>query len=296
MKKIAVVTDSSVGFSIEEAKKLGVYIINIPFIIDGEEYVENRNLTREEFFFKLMNDCSISTSQPPQNDITNCWDELLKTHDEVVYIPLSSGLSATCKMSQNSAEKYNGKVEVVDNKRVSVTLKATIYIALKLAQEGKSAKEIKDYLETDTYNSSIYITLTTLKYLKKGGRITATAAAIGSLLKIKPVLQIQGDKLDAYAKVMTMQQAKSKMISAIKKDLDTRFKIFNTNGEMAIAVAYSGLDDSLAKQYAEDVKKEFPNLKFVTIDSLPLSIACHTGPDALALAVFKDYKNCINNL
>lgn len=296
MSKVAIVTDSSVGFTLKEAKSLGIHIINIPFIIDGEEYIENENLTRECFFEKLINNASISTSQPPQQEIKECWDNLLKTYDELVYIPLSSGLSATCKVSQNSALEYNGRVEVVDNKRVSVTLKATIYIALKLVSEGKSAKQIKEYLETDTFNSSIYITVTTLKYLKKGGRVTATAAAIGSLLKIKPVLQIQGDKLDAYAKVMTMQQAKSKMINAIKKDLDTRFKMPYEKGEMAIAVAHSGFTDALAKLYAEDIKKEFPKLKFTFIDSLPLSIICHIGPDALAVAIFKDYNNSINNI
>lgn len=296
MSKVAIVTDSSVGFTLKEAEKLGIHIINIPFVIDGEEYVENKNLTREGFFEKLLNNASISTSQPAQQDVRDCWESLLKTYDEIVYIPLSSGLSATCKVSQTSALDYNGRVEVVDNKRVSVTLKATIYIALKLVSEGKTAREIKEFLETDTYNSSIYITVTTLKYLKKGGRITAAAAAIGSLLKIKPVLQIQGERLDAFAKVMTMQQAKQKMINAIKKDLDTRFKTAYEKREMAIAVAYSGLNDLSAQQFANEVKSEFPNLKFTFVDSLPLSIICHIGPDALAVAIFKDYNNSINNV
>lgn len=294
MKNVAVVTDSSCGFSVEEATKLGITIIQIPFIIDGEEYEENKNLTRESFFEKMEISDSISTSQPSQSLITEAWDNLLKEYNQLVYIPLSSGLSATCKTSQHSAEEYKGKVEVVDNKRVSVTLKATLLAALKMSEEGKTAQEIKEYLETDTYNSSIYISLTTLKYLKKGGRITATAAAIGSLLKIKPVLQIQGEKLDAYAKVMTMSQAKQKMISAIKKDLDTRFKKYNEAGEMAIAVAHTCLNKNDASPFVEEVKSAFPNLEFMSVESLPLSIMCHIGQNALAVGVFKKYKDSLD--
>lgn len=296
MRKVAIVTDSSSGFSPEEAERLGIKIMYIPFIIDGEEYVENKNLTREKFFDLLENANSFSTSQPSQSITKECWDELLKTYEQVVYIPISSGLSATCKSSQASAQEYNGKVEIVDNKRVSVTLKAAVLNALVMAEEGKTALEIKQALETDTFNSSIYITVTTLKYLKRGGRITATAAAIGSLLKIKPVLQIQGDKLDSYAKVMTMQQAKTKMINAIQKDLDTRFKKFYDNGEMAITVAHSGITDETALAFAEEVKKTFPKLEFTFVDSLPLSIICHIGQDSLALAVFKKYKNSTEKL
>jgi len=291
MSKVAIVTDSSSGFSPEEAERLGLKILYIPFIIDGEEYVENKNLTREKFFELLENANSFSTSQPSQDITRQCWDELLKTYEQVVYIPISSGLSATCKSSQASARDYNGKVEIVDNKRVSVTLKGSILNALIMADEGKTASEIKQALETDTFNSSIYITVTTLKYLKRGGRITATAAAIGSLLKIKPVLQIQGDKLDSFAKVMTMQQAKTKMINAIQKDLDTRFKKFYDNGEMSIAVAHSGITNENALAFAEEVKKTFPKLEFTFVDSLPLSIICHIGQDSLALALFKKYKN-----
>ena len=291
MNKVAIVTDSSSGFSPEEAERLGIKIMYIPFIIDGEEYVENKNLTREKFFELLENANTFSTSQPSQEITRQCWDELLKTYEQLVYIPISSGLSATCKISQASAKNYNGRVEVVDNKRVSVTLKAAVLNALVMAEEGKSAQEIKQALETDTFNSSIYITVTTLKYLKRGGRITATAAAIGSLLKIKPVLQIQGDKLDSFAKVMTMQQAKSKMINAIQKDLDTRFKKFYDNGEIAITVAHSGITNENALAFAEEVKKVFPKLEFTFVDSLPLSIICHIGQDSLAVAVYKKYKN-----
>jgi len=291
MSRVAIVTDSSSGFSQSEADSLGIKLIYIPYIIDGEEYIENKNLTREKFFEFLNSASSISTSQPSQLVIKELWDEILKEYDELVYIPLSSGLSATCKMSQLSAEEYKGKVEVVDNKRVSVTLKISVLNALKMAEEGKSAKEIKQELETDTYNSSIYITVTTLKYLKRGGRITATAAAIGSLLKIKPVLQIQGDKLDAYAKVMTMQQAKTKMINAIKKDLETRFKKAYENNEMALAIAHSAYTNDQALAFYKEVQTAFPNLEIISIDSLPLSIICHIGPDSIAMATFKKYKN-----
>lgn len=293
MKKVAIITDSSSGFSQEEAETLGIRFIYIPYIIDGEEYIENKNLTREKFFEFLQTSNSISTSQPSQLTIKELWDEVLKEYEEIVYIPLSSGLSATCKMSQISAEEYKGRVEVVDNKRVSVTLKIAVLNALKMVEEGKSASEIKRELETDTYNSSIYITVTTLKYLKRGGRITATAAAIGSLLKIKPVLQIQGDKLDAFAKVMTMQQAKSKMINAIRKDLDTRFKKAYENKEMALAIAHSGYTNEQALAFKKEVAQAFPDLEIIAVDSLPLSIICHIGPDSIAMAVFKKYKNSI---
>jgi len=294
MSKVAIITDSSSGFSKEEAEALGLKLIYIPYIIDGEEYLENKNLTREKFFDFLQTSNSISTSQPSQEVVKELWDNVLKEYDEIVYIPLSSGLSATCKMSQLSSEEYKGKVVVVDNKRVSVTLKISVLNALLMAKEGKTALEIKKLLEEDTYNSSIYITVTTLKYLKKGGRITATAAAIGSLLKIKPVLQIQGDKLDAYAKVMTMQQAKNKMITAVKKDLDTRFKKAYENNEMALAIAYSGYTNEQALSFKNEIKEAFPNLEILFTESLPLSIICHIGPDSIAMAVFKKYKNFDN--
>ena len=295
MSKVAIMTDISSGFSVEEAQKLGITMTNIPFIIDGEEYLENENMSRTDFFEKLVSDCNISTSQPSQEVIRNIWDELLTKYDQVVYIPLSSGLSATCKSSQATAKEYSGKVEVVDNKRVSVTLKIAVLNALKMAEEGKNAQEIKQNLETDTYNSSIYITVTTLKYLKKGGRVTSAAAAIGSLLKIKPVLQIQGEKLDAYAKVITMQQAKNKMINAIQKDLDTRFKKFVENNEMALAVAYSGLTNDDGKLFEKEIRERFPNIQFSFTNSLPLSIICHIGPGGIAVAAIKVYKNSLND-
>lgn len=294
MSRVAIITDTSAGFTPQQAVELGLTIVPIPFIINGEEYIENVNLTREKFFKLLEGNSNISTSQTSQIVLKECFDSLLASYDEIVFIPLSSGLTGICKTTKPTADEYNGRVQVVDNKRVSVTLKGAVLIAVELVKEGKSAKEIKEYLETDTFNSSIYITLTTLKYLKKGGRITATAAAIGTLLKIKPVLQIQGDKLDAYAKVMTMQQAKSKMINAVKKDLETRFKKYYDNGEMAIAIAHTSLNDMAAQQFAEEIKQEFQNLKFSYVDPLPLAITCHTGPDALALAVFKTYKDCLN--
>lgn len=296
MSKVAIMTDSSSGFTVDEAKNLGITVITLPFIIDGEEYLENSNLTRDEFYEKLESNSNISTSQPSQEIIKNCWNNLLKEYDQVVYIPLSSGLSATCKSSQQSATEYNGKVEVIDNKRVSVTLKVSCLTALKLAQEGKTAQEIKQSLETDTYNSSIYITVTTLKYLKKGGRITAAAAAIGSLLKIKPVLQIQGEKLDSFAKVLTIQQAKQKMINAVQKDLDTRFKKYYENNEMCLAVAYTGISDADGKQFENEIKNKFPNIEFSFTNSLPSVITCHIGPGAIAVALIKKYKNCLDLL
>lgn len=296
MIRTAIVTDSSSGLTQNEREKLNITVVNIPYIINGEEYIENVNLTREQFFEMQAENANISTSQPSQIAIKEVWDNILKDYDELVYIPLSSGLSASCNTAELLSEQYLGKVQVIDNKRVSVTLKGSLYIAHQLIKEGKSAKEVKDYLESDTFNSSIYITVPTLKHLRKGGRVTAAAAAIGNLFKIKPVLQIQGDKLDAFSKVITMNQAKNKMVYACQKDLETRFKRYRETNEMVYAIAYSHLTNEEALIYAKEIGKAFPDLKFTFVDSLPLSIISHTGPDCLAVAMFKSYNNCFENI
>lgn len=284
MAKVGIVTDNSSGFTVEEAKKLGIKMTYIPFLIDGEEYSEDKNLTQDMFYDKLNSSASVSTSQPSQEMVKSVWNEMLKEYDEIVYIPLSSGLSSTYQSSMFSSSDYNGKVQVVNNKRVSVTLKLDVLEALELAKQGKSALEIKNTLEQNALNSSIYIMVPTLKYLKKGGRITATAAAIGSLLNIKPVLQIQGDKLDSYAKVLTVKQAKSKIINAIKKDIETRFTNLKPNQTIILAMAHTCTEQTEIKLFENEVRQELCNYKISFINPLPLAIACHIGQNALAAA------------
>ncbi|MFQ6724336.1 MAG: DegV family protein [Clostridia bacterium] len=285
MAKVAVVTDNSCGLSINEAENLGVKMIFIPFLIDGEEYSEDKNLTRELFYEKLNSSAKVSTSQPSQVIVKDTWDKILQEYDELVYIPLSSGLSSSCQTAEFLSLNYNGKVQVVNNKRVSVTLKLAVLEALELSKQGKSAKEIKQYLERTSLNSSIYIMVPTLKYLKKGGRITATAAAIGSLLSIKPVLQIQGDKLDAYAKVLTIKQAKTKMINAIRKDIETRFNNIKSNQHLVLSLAHTCTEMIDIEEFEKEVKQEFSDYSIVFKDPLPLAIACHIGTGALAITV-----------
>ena len=289
MSKIRVVTDSNSGITQAEAKKLGLSVIPMPFLIDGEEYYEDINLTQQEFYEHLRGNATVSTSQPSVTAVTELWDELLKEYDEIVHIPMSSGLSETCHTAQNLAKDYGGRVQVVDNQRISVTLKQSAIDAMKLAEKGCSAAEIKGYLEQTAHDSSIYISLDTLKYLKKGGRLTPAAALVGSILRIKPVLQIQGEKLDAYKKVLSFKQAKQEMIGAVKHDLETRFAPLRAAGEMTLSIAHT---DSAAE--AELFKKEletvFPDLSVVYVDPLSLSVSCHIGPGALAVTATRALK------
>ena len=289
MSKIRVVTDSNSGITQAEAKKLGLSVIPMPFLIDGEEYYEDINLTQQAFYEHLRGNATVSTSQPSVTAVTELWDELLKEYDEIVHIPMSSGLSETCHTAQNLAKDYGGRVQVVDNQRISVTLKQSALDAMKLAERGCSAAEIKGYLEQTAHDSSIYISLDTLKYLKKGGRLTPAAALVGSILRIKPVLQIQGEKLDAYKKVLSFKQAKQEMIGAVKHDLETRFAPLRAAGEMTLSIAHT---DSAAE--AELFKKEletaFPDLPVVYVDPLSLSVSCHIGPGALAVTATRALK------
>ena len=216
--KVAIITDSNSGITQEEGKQLGIRIVPMPFMINGEEYLEDITLTQQEFYAKLGEGSDISTSQPSPESIMALWDEVLEEYDEIVHIPMSSGLSGSCQTAMMLAEDYDGKVEVVNNQRISVTQRQSALDAKELAAKGMCAAEIKEKLEAVKFNSSIYITLDTLKYLKKGGRITPAAAALGTLLRLKPVLTVQGEKLDAFAKARTMKQAKSMMVAAITKD------------------------------------------------------------------------------
>lgn len=291
MSKVGIVTDNSCGLTAQEVSELGIKMVYIPFLIDGEEYSEDKNLTRELFYEKLKSSARVSTSQPNQELVKSVWNEILEQYDEVVYLPISSGLSSSYQTAEFLSSEYNGKVQVVNNKRVSVTLKSAVYEAIKLSNEGKSAVEIKQYLEQEALNASIYIMVPTLKYLKRGGRITAAAATIGQLLSIKPVLQIQGDKLDAYAKVLTIKQAKSKMINAIKKDIETRFSNLPSNQTVVISLAHTCTNLDEFNAFKQEVEQEFGgnyNIQFT--DYLPLCITCHIGPESLAIACYQTQK------
>lgn len=282
MGKIAVVTDSNSGITQEKGKELGVHVIPMPFYIDGELFLEDITLTQEAFYEKLASDCEISTSQPAPGEVMEFWDKLLKEYDEIVHIPMSSGLSSTCETAIMLSKDYDGKVEVVNNQRISVTQKTSVLDAVRLAKAGKSALEIKESLEAEKLESSIYITVDTLKYLKKGGRITPAAAAIGTVLNLKPVLQIQGEKLDAFAKVRGWKQAKKTMLDAMEKDLLHRFG----GKKMSLLAAYTCSAEE-AKSWKEELEDCFPNYT-IDMDPLSLSVACHIGPGALAVACAKE--------
>ena len=284
MSKIAIMTDSNSGITQDESKELGVYVLPMPFYIDGKMYYEDIDLSQEQFYEKLKQDCEIKTSMPLVGEVTDKWEELLKEYDEIVYIPMSSGLSSSCETAYMLSQDYEGKVQVVNNQRISVTQRQSVMDAKQLAEQGKSAAEIKQILEEVKLESSIYIMLDTLYYLKKGGRITPAAAALGTLLKLKPVLQIQGDKLDAFAKARTAKQGKNIMLDTMKKDFEERFH--NPDGSrMHLEIAYTD-DRQAAELFQEEVQKVFPNNEIV-MNPLSLSVSCHIGPGALAIACSK---------
>lgn len=287
MKKIAVMTDSNSGISQEEAAQLGVVVIPMPFTIDNVDYYEGINLSQKEFYELLKNGGEVTTSQPSPDSVMDAWDKALKTYDEVVYIPMSSGLSGSCQTAFMLAQDYDNKVFVVDNQRISVTLRQSVYDALNLAAKGMDGAQIRDILIKDKFNSSIYIMLDTLKYLKKGGRITPAAASFGELLKIKPVLQIQGEKLDAFAKARTISSGKSIMFNAIRDDAEKRFGGLDPDN-VDIFVAYT--DGCDVDEYLKEIEAEFPGFKVEYHDPLSLSISCHIGPGAIAIACNKKLK------
>lgn len=281
MAKIAILTDSNSGITQEQAAKLGIYVLPMPFFINGEQYFEGINLTQEEFYQRLKEDADISTSQPSVGEMQDKWNELLKGYDEIVFIPMSSGLSGTCQTATVLAEEYDGKVQVVNNQRISVTMRQSVLDAKLLAEKGCSAAQIKEVLEREKMQSSIYITLETLKYLKKGGRITPAAAAIGTVLNLKPVLQIQGEKLDAFSKTRGKASAKKIMLKAVDDDLEKRFKEQAEKGKIHIGAAYTGNPEE-AKDWAEVIREKYPQFDF-HMDPLSLSVACHIGYGALAI-------------
>ena len=287
MSKIRIITDSNSGITVDDARELGVTVLPMPFSIDEEVFFEQESLTQEQFYEELAAGKNIMTTQPSPGQVMGIWDEALKEYDEIVYIPMSSGLSGSYQTAAMLAEDYEGKVYVVNNQRISVTQRQSVLDALRLIEAGKSAKEIKDILEEDRFNSSIYLMVDTLVYLKKGGRITPAAAALGTLLKLKPVLQIQGDRLDAFAKARTVSQAKSIIINAIKSDIDKRFGgLSKENISLHMAYAHD-LDRIL--EFKEEVMKEFPGYD-INLYPLSLSVATHIGPGCIALAVTKNLK------
>lgn len=284
MGKVAILTDSNSGITQEEAKKLGIYVFPTPVYIDDEVFYEGVDLTTEQFFSRQAEGAEIKTSMPVVGDVIDKWESLLEEYDEVVYIPLSSGLSSSCDTAIMLAEDYDGKVQVVNNQRISVTMKLSVFDAKTLADAGKSATEIKEILEAMKFESTIYIMVDTLEYLKKGGRITPAAAAIGSLLKIKPVLQIRGEKLDSFAKARTVKQAKQIMMDAIAQDM--KEVLHDPTGEdTIIAMAHTQNEEEIAK-FKEEVEERFPGHDII-VDPLSLVVSSHIGPGALAVTCTK---------
>ena len=284
MSKVAIVSDSNSGITQLQAEELGITILPMPFFVGDKTLYEDIDLTQKEFYQMLSENANISTSMPLVGNVTDTWDALLKEYDEIVHIPMSSGLSGSCETALMLAQDYEGKVQVVNNQRISVTQRQSVMDAMALAEQGHSAAEIKEILERDKFESSIYILVDTLYYLKKGGRITPAAAALGTLLKLKPVLQIQGEKLDAFAKARTVKQAKNLMIEAMKHDFAERFH--DPEGKsMHLEMAYT-YDLDAAEAFKQEVQEAFPGLE-IHMDPLSLSGSCHIGPGALAVACSK---------
>ncbi len=283
--KTAVMTDTNSGITKDIAGELGIYLISMPLIIDDTTYYENETITEAEFFLALSGDKHITTSQPSPGDVMELWDQILSEgFDELVYIPMSSGLSNSCAAAMAYAEDYEGKVEVIDNHRISVTLYESVLHARELALRGASAKEIKAELENDAYNSSIYLSVNTLEYLKKGGRITPAAALVGTMLSIKPILTIQGEKLDSYARSQgPMKRAEEKMITAIRSDLEKRFPHFDAS-RLHIGAAGAGLTAKQQEEWVALLHSKFPEAD-VFYSPLSASISVHTGPGAVGVGI-----------
>lgn len=286
--KTAIVTDSNSGISSELAKELGIFVIPMPFIIDGETFYEGISLSQTEFYEKLKNDADISTSQPMIGDLLDTWDKILEDYDELVHIPMSSGLSGSCATALTLAADYNGRVAVVNNQRISVTQRQSVIDAMTLAKEGKTAAEIRDTLEKIKFESSIYIMLDTLKYLKKGGRVTPAAAAIATVLHIRPVLQIQGEKLDAFAKARNEKLGRKIMLDAMRKDIEKRFGGMN---QVDVYIAHTD-NQAAADEFAQAIRDEF-GVEASYCDPLSLSVACHIGPGSLAIGCSKKLECCL---
>lgn len=285
MSKVAVMTDSNSGITQMEAKEMGIHVVPMPFIIDGETYYEDISLSQEAFYERLQQNVTVSTSQPSVEDVVKYWEEALEEAEEVVYIPMSSGLSGSCNTAMMLAQDFDDKVQVVDNQRISVTQRQSVLDAIALAEAGKSAQQIKDILLQEKMESSIYIMLDTLTYLKRGGRITPAAAALGSALRLKPVLQIQGEKLDAFTIARTKKQGVSKMIAAMEADIQNRFGGMENIRNIHLEVAHTANEEA-AEKFVQELKEHF-GVEEIVCNPLSLSVACHIGPGALAIACSK---------
>lgn len=282
--RTAVMTDENSGISVSEAEKLGIFLMPMPFFINGEIKFQGKDMSFDEFYDYLANGAEVSTSQPSPGDVMDMWDRILSAgYDDIVYIPMSSGLSESCNSAKVFAEDYDGRVQVVDNHRISVTMESSVYDALAYAGEGMNAAQIKERLEKEAYDATIYIAVDTLSYLKKGGRVTAAAAAIGTVLNLKPVLTIQGEKLDAFARERGMKKARHTMIEAARKDIETRLSELYSAGKIRLFAVSSKVDEETMNSWVEEIREAFPG-KEVTARELSLSIACHIGPGALAIA------------
>lgn len=284
MSKVAIVTDSNSGITQMQAKGLGIYVLPMPFFMKEQEYFEDISLTQEQFYEHLNQEIEIATSQPSPEAVTGMWETLLQEYDEIVHIPMSSGLSGSCQTAMMLSEDYEGRVWVVDNQRISVTQRQSALDAKAMADMGKTAEQIHNILMDTKMDSDIYIMVDTLKYLKRGGRVTPAAAAIGEILRIKPVLQIHGEKLDAFAKARNVKAAKTMMLNAVKKDIVNNLgEIPAANEEQApwIAIAHTN-NEQEAQNWRTELAEEFPGYE-IHIDPLSLSVACHIGPGALAL-------------
>ena len=284
MKKVRIITDSNSGILQSEANDLGIFVIPMPFTVNGEEYLEEISMSQEKFYELLAQNADVTTSQPSQYYLEELWTEELKSFDEIVYIPMSSGLSATCENAKRYAEEFNGKVQVVDNMRISTSQKESVLEAISLVKMGKSAVEVKEYLESTKDKHSIYITVGTLKYLKKGGRISAAAALVGTMLNAKPILYSRGDKFEKLGLALAFTQAKKKMMERIRSELQTIFKKEYDEGKMTVSVAHTK-NEREAEKFKDEIMREFPKLKFRFVDPLSLSVSCHIGPGSLAIVI-----------
>lgn len=286
MAKVAVTTDSNSGITQKQGEEYGVYVLPMPFVIEGDTYYEDINLSQTDFYERLKSDVEISTTQPSPDEVMKLWSRLLEEYDSIVHIPMSSGLSGSCQTAimLSQEEEYEGKVFVADNQRISVTQRQSVLDAKLMADKGMEASQIYDILMRDKLEASIYIMVDTLKYLKKGGRITPAAAALGTILRLKPVLQIQGEKLDAFAKARTVSQAKSMMINAVKSDIEKRFGGDMNNVWFEIAHTEN---EAEAENFKKEILEVFPGYpaEDIVINPLSLSVSCHIGPGALAFAI-----------
>lgn len=286
MGKIAIMTDSNSGITQKEGKEQGIFVVPMPFLINDKEYFEDITLNQEEFYEKLTQNATVATSQPSIENLTKQWDEILEEYEELIYIPMSSGLSGSCSTATMLAQDYDGRVKVVDNQRISVTQRRSVEDACRMAKEGRSSSEICEKLMETKLEASIYIMVDTLKYLRKGGRLTPAVAALGTILRIKPVLQIQGEKLDTFAKARTIKQGTNIMLDAMEKDVAERFD--NNLDDLYIDVAHTQNEQG-AQELKQEIEKRYPQVQ-VRINPLSLSISCHIGPGSLAVAMAKKAK------